>query len=107
MSKLRVHCTDFRPLRRNTLQGFAVIEIAELKLTVRDVAIHQKGDARWAQLPAKPQVKVGALIKDSAGKIQYAAIMEFGSRAVRDAFSAVVVAAVLDHAPDVFDEAAA
>ena len=64
--------------------GFAVIEIAELRLTVRDVAIHQKGDARWTQLPAKPQVKDGALIKDTSGKLQYATVMEFTDRAVRE-----------------------
>jgi hypothetical protein len=42
-----------------------------MRLTIRDVAIHEKGEARWAQLPAKPQVKDGALVKDATGKIQY------------------------------------
>jgi hypothetical protein len=106
--KLTVRCDDFRALRRNTLCGFAVVTIAELKLSIRDVAIHQKAESRWAQLPAKPQVKDGALIKDtSTGKIAYTPIMEFTNKAVRDAFSAAVIAAVLEHAPDAFNERSA
>jgi hypothetical protein len=101
--KLTVTCESFRPLVRNTLRGFAEITIAELRLKVRDVAIHERGEARWAQLPAKPQVKDGALVKDpGTGKIQYINVMEFDSRAVRDAFSRVVIDAVLERAPEAF-----
>jgi hypothetical protein len=103
MSKLTVVCSDFRRWHRNTLRGFAVIEIAEMKLEIRDVAIHAKGDARWAQLPSKPQIKNGTLIKDADGKIAYSHIMDFTSRAVRDAFSAAVVRAVLEHDPGAFE----
>jgi hypothetical protein len=104
MSKLTVTCNAFRTLHRNTLCGFAEIEIAELKLTVRDVAVHQKGQARWAQLPAKPQIKDGALVKDATtGEVQYTPIMDFSGRAVRDAFSAAVVRAVLAWDPHAFD----
>jgi hypothetical protein len=103
--KLTVTCDGFHPLKRNTLQGFVTISIAELRLTIRDVAIHQRGDARWVQLPAKPQVKDGALVKDpSTGKIQYTPIMQFDSRAVSDAFSRVVIDALLEFAPAAFDD---
>jgi hypothetical protein len=105
MSKLTVRCDDFRALSRNTLFGFADITISELKLRIHDVAIHQKNESRWAQLPAKPQVKDGALIKDAAtGKIAYTPMMEFTNKAVRDAFSQAVITAVLDYSPGVFDE---
>jgi hypothetical protein len=94
--KLTVTCESFHPLVRNTLRGFATIAIADLRLKIHDVAIHQKGEARWAQLPAKPQVRDGALVKDlDTGKIQYVPIMEFDSRTVRDAFSRVVIDACL------------
>jgi hypothetical protein len=45
--------------------------IAELRLEIRDVAIHQRGDARWAALPARPQLDCdGNPIRDAAtGKI--------------------------------------
>jgi hypothetical protein len=103
VKKLTITCSEFRALRRNTLCGFAVIEIAEMKLTIRDVAVHEKNESRWAQLPAKPQVKDGALVKDPAtGKVAYTPVMDFTSREVRDAFSAAVVRAVLARAPDAF-----
>ena len=103
--KLTVTCESFHFLVRNTLRGFAEITIAEMRLKIRDVAIHQKGEARWAQLPAKPQIKDGALVKDPAsGKIQYVPVMEFDGRAVRDAFSRVVIDALLEFAPAAFDD---
>jgi len=103
MSKLTINCTDFRTYHRNTLRGFASITIAELKLEIRDVAVHEKGGTRWAQLPAKPQIKDGALVKDASGKVQYSPIMDFMSREVRDAFSAAVVRAVLEHDAHAFE----
>jgi hypothetical protein len=102
--KFTVTCGSFHPLVRNTLRGFAEITIVELRLTIRDIAIHAKGDARWAQLPAKPQVKDGALVKDATGKVQYVHIMDFDSRAVRDAFSRAVIDAVLKFAPAAFED---
>src|SRR5262245_52525956 len=61
MSKLTVRCKELRPLRRDTPVGLAIISIVEPKLEIPDVAIHQKGDSRWVQLPAKPQTKDGTL----------------------------------------------
>jgi hypothetical protein len=101
--KLTVTCESFHPLVRNTLRGFAEIVIAEMRLKIRDVAIHQKGESRWVQLPAKPQIKDGALVRDpSTGKIQYTPVMEFDGRAVRDAFSTAAINAVLERAPEAF-----
>jgi hypothetical protein len=78
-------------------------------MVIYDVAIHAKGDARWAQLPAKPQVgKDGIALRDKAtGKINYSTVIELDDRATRDAFSAAVVAAVLKREPSVFEGAAA
>jgi hypothetical protein len=59
------------------LVDFASIEIAEIGLTIHHIAIHEKGSARWARLPARPQL--------------------------RDAFSAAAIKAVFEHAPDAFD----
>jgi hypothetical protein len=103
--KHTIICADFKPYRKNTLIGFATIRIAEMKLTVHDVAIHEKGSSRWAQFPAKPQIdRNGVAIKDRAGKIQYVAILELDDRKTRDAFSHAVIAAVLAVAPRAFDE---
>jgi hypothetical protein len=104
--KLTVTCAGWQPCRRNTLVGFASVGIAELRLLIRDLAVHEKGGKRWVGLPAKPQLKDGELVRDAAGKLQYAPIMQFGSRAVADAFSDRVIEAVLAYAPDAFDERA-
>jgi hypothetical protein len=105
-SKFSISCRAFHPLHRNTLRGFAEIHIEELRLTIRDVALHEKGTARWAQLPAKPQIRDGELVRDEADKIQYVHLMDFDSRAVRDAFSAAVIRAVLEFAPAAFEDEA-
>jgi hypothetical protein len=98
--RFTVACIDFRPWPKNTLCGFASIKIAEIGLTIHDVAVHQKGSARWAQPPARPQVRDGILVKDDESKILYAKIMDFDDRA---GFSAAVIQAVLEHARDAFD----
>jgi hypothetical protein len=83
---------------------FATVAIDDLKLVIRDVAIHQKDGARWASLPARPQVRDGELVKDpDTGKIAYVAVLEFTDLAVRDAFSMAVIRAVLEREPTAFD----
>ena len=90
MTKLTIECISFKPYRKNTLVGFATILVREMRLIVHDVALHERGDARWAALPARPQVHDGALVTNADGKIQYATLMEFSGRDVRDAFSCAV-----------------
>jgi hypothetical protein len=107
--KLTVGIVEFRPLRRNTLVGFATVRINELKLVIKDVAIHSKGEAgRWVQLPSKPQLdKDGVQFRDArTGKPVYASILEFQDYATRAAFSHAVIAALLDFAPNAFKEEA-
>lgn len=108
--KLTVSCSEFRPLHRNTLRGFAAIRIAELKLTIHDVALHQHPNgARWAAMPSKPMIDRNGVAKRGAeGKIEYVTLFEFEGRGVRDAFSQAVVRAVLELDPHAFeyDEAA-
>jgi hypothetical protein len=105
--KLTIRCREFKPLVRNTLIGFADVHISEMRLVVRDVAVHTKNGKRWAQLPAKPQIRDGTLVKNEDGKIQYVPIMHFDTREVADAFSAAVINAVLELVPEAFDAEAA
>jgi hypothetical protein len=97
--KLSVRCTAWRAWRKNTLLGFASIRIAELDLTIYDVAVHAKNDSAWAQLPSKPWVRDGAVVTDDNGKTQYSVILEFGRKEVRDAFSRAVIDAVVRFDP--------
>jgi len=101
--KLSITCRAFHPLHRNTLRGFVEIRINELRLIVRDVAVHEKGNTRWVQLPAKAQIRDGELVHDADGKIQYFHLMNFETRAVSDAFSAAVIRSLLEFAPSAFE----
>jgi hypothetical protein len=92
--KLSIICTDLRPLCKNTLRGFATIQIAELRMTMSEIAIHAKGDRAWAQPPARPWIKNGQVVRDDNGRIQYSPIIEFDTGAVRTAFSDAVIRAV-------------
>jgi hypothetical protein len=97
--KLSIVCLDFKPLCRNTLRGFAVVKVEQMRLVMREVAIHSKGDRAWAQLPSRPWVKDGRVVTNDDGKIQYSALLEFDSGEVRTAFSDAVIRALLRFDP--------
>jgi hypothetical protein len=99
---MKLFCRKFQPMHRNTLAGFAEVEIKEIGLVIRDVALHSKAGSRWAQPPAKPQLRDGALVTDDRGKIAYIPVVEFDSREARDRFSSAVIAAVLARYPSAF-----
>jgi hypothetical protein len=104
-NKLTVSCTDWRPLHRHTLRGFITIHIAEMRLSIRDIVVHEKEGRRWVQLPSRPQLdRNQQLVRDQAGKVQYATLMTWDSRDVSDAFSARVVEALLTRFPDALTE---
>jgi hypothetical protein len=109
MSKLSVSIIAFRPFRRNTLHGFCDAYIGEVHLTIYDISVHQHANgARWASLPSKPLLdRDGAVKRTTDGKIEYARLLSFNRREVGDAFSAAIVAALLEYAPTAFDESAA
>ena len=93
--EFQVNCTEFKVMQRNTLQGFAVLHLPELRLEIRDVAIHEKNGQRWAQLPAKPQVgSDGTVRRDERGKIMYVRLFAWDTREVSDAFSQRAIEAV-------------
>jgi hypothetical protein len=102
-----LRCRSFSPFARNTLVGFAHIEIAELRLVIHDVALHKKGESRWARLPTKPILRDGRQVTEAAtGKPQYVPFLEFEGRETRDAFSSAVWRAVLEQYPEIATEAA-
>ncbi len=83
--KHTIECIGFRPLAKTTLVSFAKMRINELKLAISDATLHSPGEARWAGLPAEPQIGKGATTRrDNRGQIAYAAILEFASRDVSD-----------------------
>jgi hypothetical protein len=82
---------EWRPMRRNTFRGFAVIELPT-GLVIGDVSIHEKGGRFWASLPARPMLdQDGQQIRNHAGQVQYAAVLEWRNRDLANRFSRAVV----------------
>lgn len=99
----RMQLKAWRPLVKNTLRGFAIVELPN-GLTIKDVSVHQKDNKRWAGLPAKPVIGQDGTVVQKDGKAQYASIMEWNSRDLSDRFSAAVVELVLASHPDAFGQ---
>jgi hypothetical protein len=95
VNTLSVSCIEFKAHCQNTLRGFATVRIEEMRLVVREVAIHSKGDKAWVQLPARPWIKDGRVVTNDASKVQYSPLFEFDNSAVRIAFPDAVIRAVL------------
>jgi hypothetical protein len=98
--KLSIEVTGFKRFEKGTLLGFADIVIRELRLKVHEIALHEKGSARWASMPSKPWLKDGVAVRGDDGKIQYSPLFEFETREVRDAFSREVWRALLEFDPE-------
>jgi hypothetical protein len=103
--KLTVQVDAFKPIRSNTLFGFATVTIPELHLKIIDLRVHKKNDSRWVGLPGKAQIdREGHVRRDDRGKVAYTSVIEFTDKPTRDAFSARVIASLLEFAPAAFDD---
>lgn len=100
MSTHGVKIEEFKPLLRNTLRGFVRVQLAS-GMVLHDVAIHQSNGSAWASPASKPRIgRDGAVIRDSAGKTQYDAVVTFASRELRDRFSSAVIEALRSAHPE-------
>lgn len=105
MAKMSVVVEAFTPRRSNTLVGFCAVVVPELHLKILDLSVHEKNESRWVGLPAKPQInRDGTVRRDDRGKTAYTPILEFTDKATRDAFSARVIASLLEFAPAAFSD---
>lgn len=87
----------FRPLIKNTLRGFAEVELPS-GLVISEITVHQKNDSAWAMLPSVPWIENGQH-KIADGKPQYKKIMQWRDRDLSDGFSAALVALVREQFP--------
>jgi hypothetical protein len=95
---------SFKVHRSGSLIGFADFHLPKLRQKLHGCAVHQSGDRRWVQLPAKPQLdRNHNLVRDDRGKVQYLRVIEWDSEAIHRAFSDAAVQAVLAYAPEAFD----
>lgn len=83
---------DWRPMVRNSLRGFATVQVGALEIT--DVSVHISGDRRWAGLPAKPQIDRDGNVRRKDNKIEYAKVIAWTNKETADRFSKAVIAAI-------------
>jgi hypothetical protein len=48
-----IKCVKFRPFSKNTLRGFADLELTRIGLILRDCTLHEKNGKQWISFPAK------------------------------------------------------
>jgi hypothetical protein len=98
-----IRVTDWRPLRKNSLLGFARIEFPS-GMIISDVTILNGERGPWASPPSKPQIdRDGSVVRDQNGKIRYSPFIEFTSREVRNRWSATVIEALRVVHPEAFE----
>jgi hypothetical protein len=49
----RLKLLEWHPVRRNTLHGFAIVELPS-GIVIRELSVHEKAGKRWVSMPAKP-----------------------------------------------------
>jgi hypothetical protein len=86
---------SWKHVPRGQLRGWATIEITSIGLRIVDVPVLIGRDGPWATLPEKPALdRDGKRKLDINGKPEWATVLEWKSRELRQGFSDAVVAAV-------------
>jgi hypothetical protein len=82
---------DWKPVRRNSLLGFAKVEFPS-GLVIGDVTVLTSELGPWASPPSKPMISgEGVVMKDAGGKIRY---VPFKSKEIRSRWSSAVIEAM-------------
>lgn len=85
--------SEWKPLRRATLLGFATVAMPDL--IIHDVLVYESESGPWASPPGKPLFgKDGAPLRDAAGKARFTPIVSFPDRAARSRWSNAVIEAL-------------
>jgi hypothetical protein len=85
---ITVKCKSFRPFEKNTLLGFADLEVPAAGLLIHDVCLHQKNGSTWVSLPGKPF--------QSSGETKWVPVVEFTDPPRKAEFQKAAVAAIND-----------
>jgi hypothetical protein len=102
--KKRMRLIAWKPLVKNSLRGFATVELP-IGLKISDVPVLISNGKTWASLPSKPQLdRDGQHKRDVNGKATYSPILEWKDRDLSDRFSQAVVALVRAEHPDALVE---
>jgi len=76
-----IRCIRFRAFEKNTLKGFADLELTRVGLVLRDCCWHEKNGKEWVAFPARSYT-------DKDGATQWQALIEFavGAKEAREQF---------------------
>ncbi len=95
-SKGGMVASAFRPMVKNTLQGFFDLTL-QSGITIKECSWHRSetGDKEWVGLPGRAQIdKSGVARKDANGKILYSPAVTIDDRTRRDKFNSQALAAL-------------
>jgi hypothetical protein len=91
----QVRLIGWKHVPRSQLRGYATVEITSIGLRIVDVPVLIGSNGPWATLPEKPALdRDGRRKLDTNGKPEWATVVEWKSRELRQGFSDAVVAAV-------------
>ena len=102
--KPKFEVTDFKPIRRDTLRGFATVQFSSgLRLLECPVHVHHSGRA-WVALPGRPVIEEGCHKRDpSTGKLAYVPMAQWCDRTTSDRFSELVIALLRERWPSALE----
>jgi hypothetical protein len=80
---------DWKPVQKNTLQGFFKVELVGLGLILCDVMVHQKNDKRWIAFSGRPY--------QMNNETHYSKLVDFTDWGKRDEFRDLVLDALDRH----------
>jgi DNA-binding cell septation regulator SpoVG len=78
--------TNWKAYEKNTLRAFLSLTLPS-EIVIHNCALHQKGDARWIELPSRQY-------KKEDGTLAYSPLIEFANDDSRRRFQAAALAAV-------------
>lgn len=84
-----IQCLNFRPCVRNTLRGYADLELPQTGIILADCTFHEKNGKQWVTFPA--QARLGA-----GDTTQWRTVIKFapGAERQREAFRRQAVEAI-------------
>lgn len=101
-SRMPVTILEWKPVVRNSLRGFAKLQIGALM--IGDCPVHDTQGRKWCGLPSKPMLDGDGNVKrGDDGKIRYVPLVQWATKAASERFSDSVVAALEEKYPDAFN----
>jgi hypothetical protein len=86
---MSIRCISFRAYQKNTLKGFADLELTRIGLVLHDCTWHDKDGKEWVGFPARSYT-------DQNGEIKWQPLIEFaeGAKEAREQFRKQAVEAI-------------